>query len=470
MIARRLIAWLALMGALWLGASAPAAGAGEGGEPLGLLECIQLAGQASYQHWGLDGERDAAQEEQEANERRFLPSLRLDLVQQPKVDYFGRPVEERDTYLSELRLTQPLYNPALPLGRDRALLDLDRIKLARHQVRVEAGLEVVGAYYALLAARRKAALRQELVPLARELAARVRQGVDQGLQRREDWLAAQARYLEASYDHAQGLSQAREEAGKLKALVGLPRAQRLELKAQEPANQPLPDARRAVAQALRDSPLVLAAQAQERLSETELRLAQERQGPRLDLEWRYGVEGDDFPGEEKSVLVMVKYQMTFGETGASAFYGWEHQFANPASFYYEQMDLQRKGISLNWLGEDTPTVTLARARARRLAAKGELRRRRLELRMRVAGLWEEYQRNQALLELAQGQVALGQERVQVARAKSDQGGLTPGERLDRELELARARDKEAEAVCQRARVVASLCLLSGRPLQLKEMP
>lgn len=110
-MARRIsIIWLALC----LGATLLALGNAFCTTPLGLLGCIDLAQVASSQVGQTETAQAWEKENVSAAQRRLFPRLDVDLTNQPKVDYFGRPVNDRETYSSELKLTQPLYSGGQP--------------------------------------------------------------------------------------------------------------------------------------------------------------------------------------------------------------------------------------------------------------------------------------------------------------------------------------------------------------------
>lgn len=73
-------------------------------------------------------------------------------------------------------------------------------------------------------------------------------------------------------------------------------------------------------------------------------------------------------------------------------------------------------------------------------------------------------------ELASKQSDLQGERLAVARAKAEAGSATPAEVLERELDLANARARLIQWDFERDRILATICLITGDQLKLKDAP
>ena len=454
-------AWT-LAGCLWAAGSAPAAQA----EVLGLDSCIELARQNNSQVGQTETVRAWEREKLSAAWRRFFPRVDLDLAHQPKVDYFGRPVEEDDIYGSEVKLTQPIYaGGGLTARYDQARQGMAKTGLLEAKAGLEAAQEVVPSYYRLLASREVVRLGRELAQPARELVEAARRGVREGYQRVEDLLAAEARLLEVSYQTADHESQSRAAALKLKELMGLEPEQALELKPQRPLYQPPQRPDDLLSQALKRNAGLLFAQAEDHYHSLGLSSALSLGLPRLNLIGRYGFEGLDFPGDDKYAGVMLQCDVSFGDVSAKAYADMEHQYVNPTAFYYEQKDLYRKGLRLSFLDGNSPEVGIAEARLNKRRAHDEARDARQRLTTQVLGLLEELQRQGQLFDLAGKQAELYAERLRVVRAKFEAGAATASEVLEREVDLVQARAKAAQAGYERWRVLALLCLLSGQELR-----
>ncbi|MBI5523011.1 MAG: TolC family protein [Desulfarculus sp.] len=444
--------------------------AGGGPEPLGLLACIDLAQRANSQVGQTQSMEAWEKEKLAAAQRRFFPRLDLDLANQPKVDYFGRPVDDRETYSSDLKLTQTLYTGGqLTARHDQAKQGLTKVGLTEAKSRLEVALEVVPVYYKLLSARQVATLGQDLSAKAAELVQGARQGVREGYQRLEDLLHAEARLLEVSYKVADNQSQARAAAMRLKELLGLEREQALELKPQAPQYAPPESAEGLLGQALKKNASLLQAQSEELYQSLGLSVAETLSMPRLSLVGRYGMEGEDFPGPDKYSGVMLQCDISFGDASAKTYYDYEHQKQNETSFYFKDQELHRKGLKLSFLDGSSSAVSLAEARYLRKKAHDDVRDTRAKLQTQVLSLWEELKRHDDLYDLAGKQVELGGERVAVARAKREAGTATPAEVLEREMDLAEARAKMIQAGHERHRALALLCLLSGQALACEDV-
>ncbi|MFZ5584820.1 MAG: TolC family protein [Thermodesulfobacteriota bacterium] len=443
---------------------APALPARAGAEALGLLACIELARNNSSQVGQVETARAWEQEKLSAAFRRFFPRVDVDLAHQPKVDYFGRPVEADDVYNTDFKLTQPIYTGgALSARYDQAKQGLGKTGLMEAKAALEAAQEVVPNYYKLLAAREVVRLGRDLAEPARELVAAARQGVKEGYQRLEDLLAAEAKLLEVSYQVADSESQARSAGLRLKELIGLGPDQALELRPQSPVFTP-PEADALMNQALKSNPSLLHAQAEDQYQSLGLSAAEALAMPRLNLIGRYGLEGLDFPGPDKYAGVMLQCDVNFGDVGARAYTDLEHQYVNETAFYDQQKDLYRKGLRLSILDGNSPAVSIAEARHNRRKAHDDARDTRERLRTQVLTLLEELKRQGDLLALASKQSELYAERLSVVRAKFNAGAATPAEVLEREVDLVQARGKAVQARYERWRVLALLCLISGQEL------
>ena len=452
---------LALACACW---PAPARAAGP--EALGLGRCIELARQNNSQVAQTGVARDWEKEKVNAALRRFFPRMDVDLAHQPKVDYFGRQVEDDDTYSSEVKLTQPIYaGGGLTARRDQAQEGVAKVGLLEAKAGLETAQEVVPSYYRLLASREVVRLGQDLSLPARDLVEAARRGVKEGYQRVEDLLAAEARLLEVSYQTADHESQARTSALKLKELMGLDQERALELRPQQPVYEPPDQADAILNLAIRRNAGLLYAQAEDRYQSLGLSSAQSFSLPRLNLIGRYGFEGLEFPGDDKYAGVMLQCDVNFGDVSAKAYADMEHQYINDTAFYYEQKDLYRKGLRLSFLDGNSPDVGIAEARLNRRKAHDEVRDTRQRLATNVLSLLEELKRQGQLLDLASKQAELYAERLRVVRAKFEAGAATPAEVLEREVDLVQARTKAVQARYERWRVLALLCLLSGQELQ-----
>lgn len=462
--------YLILFLALGLGAALPAPPPAAAGEPLGLLSCIDLAYRASSQVGQTESAEAWEKEKLAAAQRRFFPRLDLDMANQPKVDYYGRPVYDRETYTSELKLTQPLYSGGQLTARyDQAKQGLSKVGLAESKSRLEVALELVPVYYKLLASRQVATLGQDLAAKASELVEGARQGVREGYQRLEDLLHAEARLLEVSYKVTENQSQARASAVRLKELLGLEREEVLNLKPQAPEFSPPAAPEGVLEQTFKRNAALLQAQSEELYQSLGLGVAETLSMPRLSLVGRYGLEGEDFPGPDKYSGVMLQCDISFGDVSAKTYYDYEHQSQNDSAFYFRDQELHRKGLKLSFLDGSSPAVSLAEARHLRRKAHDEVRDTKGKLQTQVLSLWEELKRYNELYQLATKQVDLGGERVGVARAKREAGTATPAEVLEREMDLAEAKAKMIQAGYERYRVLAMLCLLSGQNLSCKDV-
>lgn len=445
-------------------------------EALGLMDCIDLAQANSAQVERSQGMSQWADAEQEAATLRFFPRVDLNLTHQPKVDFFGRPVdyvgplrEGDDVYASELKLTQPVYSPEVARSLDQARQRRKSAELMKEGAGLDVALEVVANYYQVLAARQKSAVGQGLVDQARSLVESTRVAYESGRLLKEDYLEARARLMEVTYHVADSASQAREGAARLRTLLGLPSEARLPLKYQSPGYTPPADIQALVDKATKDSRFLSQAKAEEKLAAATLALAQSRHSGRLNLVGSYGLEGMDFPGDDKFAKLLLTYELELGEFGGSAYYGYEHQYENDVSFYYQDKDLQQRGVNLNWLGKrDSPVVEVAEAKARRFMAHSDLRARRMELARRVIVLQEEARRAGAQLEAAQSAETLLAERVEVIGSKVAAGRATPAEELEGRIDWAKARVKLIEARFARYEALTRLCLITGGDLNLSD--
>ncbi len=460
------IVWLALC----LGAAVWAPPDAYSAEPLGLLACIDLAQRASSQVGQTETAQAWEKEKLAAAQRRFFPRLDVDLANQPKVDYYGRPVSDRETYTSEFKLTQPLYSGGQLTARyDQAKQGVSKVGLGEAKTRLEVALEVVPVYYKLLASQEISNLGADLSAKAAKLVESARQGVKEGYQRLEDLLHAEARLLEVSYKVTDYKSQARASAVRLKELLGMEREEVLTLKPQAPDYTPPPAPEQILDQTLKKNASLLQAQSEELYQSLGLGVAETLSMPRFSLVGRYGMEGEDFPGPDKYSGVMLQCDISFGDVSAKTYYDYEHQKQNEAAFYFQEQELHRKGLKLSFLDGSSPATSLAEARYLRKKAHDEVRDTRGKLQTQVLSLWEELKRYSELYQLASKQVDLGGERVAVARAKREAGTATPAEVLEREMDLAESRAKMIQAAYERQRVLTMLCLLSGQALTCKDV-
>lgn len=448
----------------WACGWSPARAAGP--EALGLDKCLELARQNNSQVARTGVAQDWEKEKVNAALRRFFPRVDVDLAHQPKVDYFGRQIEDSDIYSSEVKLTQPIYaGGGLTARHDQAKEGMAKVNLLEAKAGMETAKEVVPSYYRLLASREVVRLGRDLAEPARELVEAARRGVRDGYQRVEDLLAAEARLLEVSYQTADSESQARTSALKLKELMGLEPERALSLKPQRPDYQPPAQADAILNLAYHRNAGLLYAQSEDRYQSLGLASAQSFSWPRLNLIGRYGYEGLDFPGDDKYAGVMLQCDVNFGDVSAKAYADMEHQFENNTAFYYEQKDLYRKGLRLSFLDGNSPDVSIAEARLNRRKAHDDVRETKQRLATDVLTLLEELQRQGQLLDLANKQAELYGERLRVVRAKFEAGAATPAEVLEREVDLVQARTKAVQARYERWRVLALLCLLSGQELK-----
>jgi outer membrane protein TolC len=221
---------------------------------------------------------------------------------------------------------------------------------------------------------------------------------------------------------------------------------------------------------MQDNASLRLAKAEDEYQSMGLELAKAAQGPRFNLIGRYGLEGESFPGPDKYAGAMIQCDISFGDNSAKLFYDLERQYENRTAFYFENQDLYRKGLRLSFLDNNGGRVQEAEARYQRQKAREELRAARLKLRAELLSLLEELQRQEQMRELAAKQCDLQGERVSVARGKSADGAATPAEVLERELDLANAQARLVQADFERDRLLATLCLVTGDQLKLKDAP
>jgi outer membrane protein TolC len=308
------------------------------------------------------------------------------------------------------------------------------------------------------------------VARADELVESARQGVRLGVLRQEDLLSAEARALEVGYQLAESRTQARSAVHQLKQLMGLEREQALEIKPQQPEYYPPAGADDLVERAMKDNAGLRLAKAEDEYQSLGLELAKAAQGPRFNLIGRYGLEGESFPGPDKYAGAMLQCDISFGDNSAKVFYDLERQYENRTAFYYQDQDLYRKGLRLSFLDGNGTVVQEAEARYQRQKAREELRAARLKLRADLLSLLEELNRQEQMRGLAAKQRDLQGERVSVARGKAAAGAATPAEVLERELDLANAQARLLQADYERDRILATVCLITGDQLKLKDAP
>lgn len=438
-------------------------------EPLGLSDCIALATDSSSGVKLAKYQKEWEQEKLDAAQRRFFPQMDLKFAHEPKTDYFGRPIEDIDTYTSQVKLIQPLYKSgALTLSRDHAQEGLKVAGLLSEKERLDASRKVVPAYYRLLSSRRVHQIRQGLLSQAQELQELAQKGYDLGQLRREELLAASAKRLEVAYEAAQADSESKQAAYELKELLGMPREYVLKVKNQEPDYKTPATADELLYKAQSNNVALQHARASEKYHLLGLQAAEAEEMSRFNLEGAYGLEGDEFPGNDKFYSLMLTWEMNFGDSTAKAFYGREHQYENPWAFYDKERDLQRKGISFSVLDGSSKAIAIAKARMERLRARDDAIDAQDKLRTELLVLWQELKRQRSLMDLAGQQQNLQTERLAVARTRFDTGSAPPAEVLERQLDLADAEAKLIEARSERARILSQMCILSGEELCLKD--
>lgn len=438
---------------------------------LSLQDCINMAGAMNSKVLISDDQSLVDQERMSAAWRRFFPKVDLDLYHQPKVDYFGRPLEDADVYTSEVKVTQPLYRSGAITGELAAAEQgFKRTRVMRSKALLEVSVQVTPLYFQALAATEIKELRQSLIVKARELVELSKKALQFGKLRKEDLLKAEAKLYEALYEVAQSESAARKAALQLKELIGLPRHRRLELRHQVPAFCPPKDPEKLIEDALPKNPLVSAAQSEALYQKLGLDVAQSEGGPSLNLVGRYGYEGDSWPGGDKFYGLALMYEMRFGDSSAKAFYDYEHQFENLVALYDRARDLHRKGLRFSFLDGNSTAKQLAEARLRRRQAHYELRETKMRVATELRTLMQDLRHSQALAQFAAKEMALAQERVSTASAKVKLGAATYAEVLERELDLAGSQARMINARYEQYRVLALLCLQSGRNLVLEDAP
>ncbi|MCB2187000.1 MAG: TolC family protein [Deltaproteobacteria bacterium] len=468
---------------LWLGAACLAltlagapgrAAAGSpataGAETLSLGQCITQAVAASQQVGQTTELKVWEEAKEDASFRRLFPKVSVDLYHQPKVDFFGQPVEDQDLYTSEMKVTQPVWaGGALDLARERDAKGVAKADLQRNKAALEAALAVVPVYYEELTARRLGARQVELGRLAGDEVATAQRGLDLGRLRREDLLAAQARQAEIRYDQVRYQSQAREAAHHLNELMGYSREARFTTVPQAPLYNPPSQAEDLLQQALEHNAALGFARAEATYREVSFRHAKALDNSRVNLVGRFGLEGDTFPGPEKNAALMLVWELPIGDNSVKAFYEHERLFQNDYAFYFQEHDLRRKGLQFSFLDGSSKEPDIAERAYELRKAKGELADNLNQLKTKVFSLWEELRRQSELLELARQEEDLSRERVAVARARQAAGAEKPEEVLKREMDLARSQARALEAQCGRWRVLATMCLLSGGDLRLREV-
>jgi outer membrane protein TolC len=221
---------------------------------------------------------------------------------------------------------------------------------------------------------------------------------------------------------------------------------------------------------MKDNAGLRLAKAEDEYQSLGLELAKAAQGPRFNLIGRYGLEGESFPGPDKYAGAMLQCDISFGDNSAKVFYDLERQYENRTAFYYQDQDLYRKGLRLSFLDGNGTVVQEAEARYQRQKAREELRAARLKLRADLLSLLEELNRQEQMRGLAAKQRDLQGERVSVARGKAAAGAATPAEVLERELDLANAQARLLQADYERDRILATVCLITGDQLKLKDAP
>ena len=454
---------LAAFMALLVGSMAYAADSGV--PSLGLMDCITKAKETTPR---LDAIKDQSSWEQtkvDTSFRRFFPEMNIDLSHHPKLDYFGRPIEEADIYSTEFTLTQPLYTGGkLTNQRAQAKEGLKKVPLEKRKIELEVALDVIPSYYQAISFKEQAEQRSTLLDMARQQVKEAQEGVERGVLLREDMLDAKARLAELEYEATLAQSKAREALYRLKELMGIDRAMALELKPQLPTFKIPENSDAILKMAMKNNPSLVFSRAERSYRDLGLKLARSKDSSRFNLVGSFAFEGDEFPGDEKNYVVGLVWEMPFGDNTFKAYYKGERQFENEYALYYKNQSFQRKGISVSLLDGNSQAESIAENAYMLSKAQGELSENVRQLRIRILQLMEELKRQNELGALAEEQTKLNQERVQVARSLEKLGRTPPEEVLKRQQDLARSTAKSLDARYEKARIQATLCLLAGDKL------
>ena len=445
--------------------SLPAFAADKGIPTLGLMDCIQKAKETTPRLDGIKAQGNWEKSKVDTAFRRFFPKMEIDMSHHPKLDYFGRPIEEDDIYSTEFSLTQPLYTGGtLTNRREQAKEGLKKVPLEKSKIELEVALEVVPSYYQAISYNEQAQQRVTLLGSARRQVREAQEGVERGVLLREDLLDAKARLAELEYEATLAQSKAREALYRLKELMGIERAMAMELKSQLPDFKMPEKPDEILKMAMKNNPSLVFSRSQRSYHDLGLKLARSKDSSRFNLVGRFALEGDEFPGDEKNYVLGLVWEMPFGDNTLKAYYEGERQFENEVALYYKNQSFQRKGVTLSLLDGSSQAESIAENAYLLSKAQGELSENVRQLRIRILQLLEELNRQKELGALAEEQTKLNQERVQVARSLEKLGRTPPEEVLKRQQDLARSTAKSLEARYEKARILATLCLLAGDKL------
>jgi outer membrane protein TolC len=466
---RRIFIWLGgilALGWAWCAFPPPAQA-----RDLTLAQAVQLA-------WANDPDTRHYQEKVEIGKLKrskavqdFFPRLDYYVTQGPQVDYFGRPVTDKNLFYTGVGMEQPLYKGGtLTKGLRLAETDTRKQEKDYQARRLAVAAEAIAAYYQVLSGQ---ALVQNYEALLRQgeedlREAQARQAAGTGT--RLEVLELSVKVLEVQQKLSKAKAQQRVQLAALRKVTGVEENLPLSLHREFPLQDIRGDLHALLNEAQSRRPDL--ASGREEITYQQLRtdIEKGKRWPQLSLVARYEWEDPQLFQGRKDWLVFLKASISFGNTSLN--YEEQRTHLYPNVFAYPPPPGQRpqafefsvRTFRYSIFDRSSNKVEVEEARATRDYAQRRWQQLRRQVDQDVKEAYALKEDSANRMATAQKQVAMAREMVQINRTKYAAGMATLAEVFKARATLTEAEVNLATAQNDKAAALGKLYQAVGREL------
>lgn len=438
---------------------------------LTLAQCIDLA-------WANDPETRHYQEKVEIGKMKrskavqdFFPRVDYYLTYGPQVDYFGRPVTEKNLYYTGVGLEQPLFKGG-NLKNNLRLAETDTRKQQKdYQARrLAVAAEAISAYYQTLSSQAviqnyEALLRQGEEDL-RE--AKARQAAGTGT--RLEVLELSVKVLEVQQKLSKARAQYQVQQAALRKVTGLDEDVALSVHREFPLQDIGGELTSLLNEAQSRRPDLASGREEITYRQLKTDIEKGKRWPQLSLVARYEWENPQFFSGRKDWLVMLKASVSLGNTTISydeqrtQLYPNEFAFPPPPGQTARTFAFGMRTLRYSIFDRSSNKVELEEARATRDLAQRRWQQLRRQASQDVKEAHALKEDSAARLATAQKQVTMARELVEINRTKYAAGLATLSEVFKARAALTEAEVNLATAQNDKAVALGKLYQALGREL------
>jgi outer membrane protein TolC len=402
----------------------------------------------------------------EAFKDLILPKLDFDTLYGPKLDFFGRPVEDDNRYLTRVTFEKPLYKGGELITNYR--LGKSETKIAAYDFRqkiMEVTEDTIVRYYELLSSQENVRYHIELRGQAEQTVELLKKKFQIGAVTRIEVLEAESKLSEIQYRLVKAHGDLQNAIGSLNERLGLEPDARIGVIREFPLEPLNGNIDTLISEALDNRPDLLYQKENVRFRRLQVSLNKSKRLPTLSLLGTYAWEGDDFPGKDRDWAVLLNFSISLEDTTLSSSYAENKVFENRTNRFPFNVRFDETNINLSVFDGSSNKVDLERARASKTLEADRLEQLKITIIKEVREAANKIQEAEATIAATRKSVEFAEEKLKILEEKLKLGETTEIEVLESRVELVDVRVKNLQALFEHSTAIAGLYKALGRTIE-----